>query len=180
MRTETITIYRFAELSEKARQRAKDEYAELFGYERADEALDSMRALARHFDGRVTDWEIDFFRGSHSSMKFSMPDDEPMTKAEIRRRLKELGSYNRKTGRGDGECKLTGVCWDEDAIDGFRLAFRQGETDLDKLMQAAFESWLKACHADCEDFYSDETFGEFCEGNEYEFYEDGRFHAKKG
>ncbi len=178
MRTEQITIYKFSELSDKAKQKAKDDYASHFGYNWGDEAFDSIKKLAEHFGGKVTNYDVDFFNCSHSSMSFDMPDD--MTKAEIRRRLKELGTYNRRTLKGHGDCKLTGYCADENAIDGFRIAFVRGkETDLNKLMEAAFRSWLKAAQDDCEDFYSDETFGEHCEANEYEFKEDGSFHPRR-
>lgn len=132
--------------------------------------MSSLNTLAYHFGGVVSDYSIDWFGGSHSYAKFRMPE---LDKAEIAARLAELGSYNPETLKGDGECKLTGFCADDDAIDGFRIAFAEGEADLEKLMQAAFDSWLKAAQADCEDQYSDEQFGETCDANEYEFYENG-------
>ena len=46
-------------------------------------------------------------------------------------------------------------------------------------MQSAFRAWIKACQADAEDEYTDGTFGEHCEANEYEFWEDGRFYSKR-
>lgn len=87
-----------------------------------------------------------------------------------------LGTYNKRTGKGHGECKLTGFCADECAIDGFRIAWRKGERDLTKLMEAAYDTWIKAAHADCEDQFSDEQFSENCEANGYEFYEDNHGH----
>lgn len=170
MRTQEIKVYKFDELNEKARDRAKQWYAEGCGYVGADDALESIKALAAHFDGEMKDWSIDYFNSSYSSASFEMPE---MSEKEIRSRLKELGSYNRKTGRGNGDCKLTGYTADEDAIDGFRAAFRAGERDLTQLMDAAFDSWLKAAQADCEWQYEDEQFSENCEANGYEFYEDG-------
>lgn len=173
MRTKTVNIYKFSELSEKAKQRVKDEFAANDGYVLSDEAMASINALAEAFGGKMCDYQIDWFGGSYSSAKFKMPCD--WSKADIRKKLMELGTYNKRTLKGHGECKLTGYCMDENAIDGFRIAFvRKKVTDLEELMDAAFDSWLKAAQADCEDYYSDEQFSEMCNANEYEFYEDGR------
>lgn len=180
MRTATIQILKFSELSANAKQRAKDDYANNHGYSWEDEALDSMKKLAEHFGGTVrNNYSIDWFGTTRSWMYFDMPDD--MEPEEIRRRLDQLGTYDAETLKGHGDCALTGVCHDEDAIDGFRIAFLRGKTDpdLNKLMEAAFDSWLKACHADAADQYTDDTFGEHCEANDYEFYENGKFYVAK-
>lgn len=159
------TQYRFAELSETAKDHAKQKFASWDGYSWGDDALESIKALAKHFGGSMTNWSIDWFNSSHSDATFRMPDD--LTFKDIEQRLDELGTYNPETLRGNGDCELTGICFDEDAIDGFRLAFIGGELDLNELMQAGFHTWLSACQADCEDQYSDETFGENCEANDY-------------
>jgi hypothetical protein len=172
----TQTIYRFSELSDKAKQRAKDDYANAEGYAWQAEQMDSLKALAAHFGGELADWSIDFFGASHSSAKFAMPE---MSAKEIKELLGQLGTYNKRTDKGHGDCKLTGFCGDEDAIDGFRIAWRNGERDLSTLMDAAFDSWLKAAQTDCEYQYSDEAFAEHCEANDYEFHEDGRFVGRR-
>ena len=180
MRTETheVTIYRFRELSPAAKDRARQWYQCQGdgGYNWSAEALDSLKALAQHFGAKLSRYEIDWGNNTHSAARFDVPDEDP-TREELAEQLAELGTYNAETLRGDGECKLTGYCHDEDAIDGFRLAFlREGQSDLNKLLQAGFRSWLAACHADYDDFYSDEQFAEHCEANDYEFTEDGGFY----
>lgn len=170
MRLKHVEVFRFSELSETAKDRAKTDHAASLGFCWAGEYMDSINALAAHFDGRMHHWEIDWFNSSYSSASFRMPE---MDAKEIKRRLDLLGSYNKRTGKGHGDCKLTGFCADECAIDGFRIAWRQGERDLEKLMQAAFDSWLKAAQADCEDQFSDEQFSENCDANNYEFYANG-------
>ena len=179
MRKISVPIYKFSELSDKAKQKAKDDYAAIFGYNWSEEALESLKALASHFDGSLKDYSIDWFGGSYSYAKFDIPDE--MTKTEIKKRLKQLGSYNKKTLKGHGDCKLTGVFTDEAAIDGFREAFHEGETDLQKLLEEAFDSLLKECQKDCEASYEDEQFSETCEANDWEFYENGELvSTKKG
>lgn len=169
-RTQQILVYRFSELSEAAKCRAKQAHAAVHGYTWAEEALESLKKLAEHFDGRLRDYSVDFFAASHSWAKFEMPK---MTGAEIRRRMKLLGAFNPQTLKGLGDCKLTGFCMDEDAIDGFRKALDDGERDLGVLMEAAFWSWLKAAQDDCEAQYEDEEFAEYADGNGYEYTDDG-------
>lgn len=170
MRTKTVGVYKFSELSEVAKDRAKQNYASLFGYSWADEAIQSLKALAVHFCGKLKDYEVDWFDSSYSNATFDMPK---MEANEIELLLASLGSHDAKTLRGNGDCVLTGYCADESAIDGFRMAWHKGERDLNALMQAAFDSWLKDCQADCKSFYEDEQFSEHCEANGYEFDENG-------
>ena len=177
MRTKNIQlkIFTFDELSDEAKQRATDKYAELFGYHFADEAIASLNGLAEHFAGRVKDYSLDWFNSSPSSVKFDMPELE---ESDIAERLARLGSYNEETKRGNGDCVLTGYCSDEDAIDGFRQAWHAGERELTRLMQAAFKTWLESAQADCRDFYSNEQFSEHADANKYEFTESGTFYRE--
>lgn len=170
MKTRTIKVYDYSELSDSAKENARQQQAAAIGYSWASEAMESIQGLARHFGGQMDDWEIDWFNCSQSFAHFDMPE---MDREEIAALLGELGTYNPETLKGNGDCKLTGYCLDEDAIDGFRAAFMAGESDLRKLMDAAFDTWLKAAQADCEGEYSDEQFAENCEANGYGFYENG-------
>jgi hypothetical protein len=171
METRTYQVFKFSELSKQGKERAKADYAADIGYSWADEALASIEALAAHFGGKVSRYSIDWFDSSPSSMSFDMPE---MEKDEIERRLRELGDFNAKTLKGSGDCVLTGVCHDEDAIDGFRIAFmRNGETDLNALMRAAFDSWLNICQSDCEYQYKNKEFSEHCDANGYMFTANG-------
>lgn len=179
MRNITMKAYRFGELDERAKERVRSDFASQAGFTRADEYLASLRALALHFGGKLTDWNVDWAACSHSSAKFSMPDDtSPEAIADIGRLLDNLGSFDPETGKGHGDCKLTGYCYDECAIDGFRVAYRQGERDLDKLMQAAFRTWLKAAQEDAAWETSDEGLTEHFDANETEFDVYGRIIAE--
>jgi len=173
MRQITVNILKYAELSPSAKETARQNYAATEGFISGDEALASIKALAEHFGGKVANYEIDWSGGfCHSTMSFEMPLRwSPRT--EIERRLIALGDYNSETLKGLGDCKLTGVCYDEDAIDGFRKAWHDGERNINKLMEAAFRSLLAHCHSEYEDFYTDESFAEHADANDYEYYEDG-------
>lgn len=159
MRTviQEVKVFQFSELSEEAQEGAIQKYYELFGYNWASDAIASLKALAERFGGKLANYDLDWQGAGRAT--FSMPDSDEMDSGEISNRLYQLGTFNAATGKGNGDCKLTGYCADEDAIDGFRAAFTAGETDLQVLMQSAFKSWFNACKADCEDQLSPETFG---------------------
>lgn len=170
MKTLTINVYEFSELDDKAKKRAIYDAQASFGFTFDGEYMASIEKLVEHFDGKMSDWSIDWFNCSASYATFDMPE---MTSKEIKSRLAMLGSYNKKTLCGNGECKLTGYCGDENAIDGFRKAFLGGENDLTKLMQAAFNTWLKAAQEDCAGQYSDEIFSENSDANNYHYKQNG-------
>ncbi len=187
MREISVKVLKYEELSDSAKETARQNYAANMGYLHGDEALETMTKLAEHFGGKVSNYEIDWTGAvCHSTMEFDMPDYEngfdatgyENGEAEIERRLGLLGEFNPETLKGVGECKLTGVCYDEDAIDGFRKAWHDGERDIHKLMTAAFDNMLKQCQSEYDCFYAhgendDSEFAEHCEANEMEFYEDG-------
>lgn len=170
MKQYTMTAYRFTELEAKAKEIAKQKFKDNHGYAWGDEALASIKALAEHFNGKVKNWGIDWFNDTNSHMQFDMPE---MEREEIKNLLDELGDCDPETLMGHGYCALTGYCSDDDAIDGFRKAFVLGEVDLDRLMKAAFDPWLKAAQQDCADQYEDEQFADHCDANDYWFDESG-------
>jgi hypothetical protein len=171
MRTYEAKAYTFGELSDEAKDTAKQDYFSGAGYSWSEDALASLKAFAKAFDARLSDYSIDWFRSTYSDAEFDAPE---MSRREIGRRLRALGTYDKKTLRGHGECKLTGYCADEDALDGMRKAYFAGESDLGELLQEGFQSWLTAAQADAEYQFSDEAFAETCEANSYEFDEAGR------
>lgn len=177
MRTIEVTIYKFSELKKDAKQHAVDEHFNALGYCHADNAMKSLTALAEHFNGKLTDWSIDW-GSTHSWVKFDMPEDDDENSHDnwhqlTYDKLAELGTYDPVTLKGRGDCKLTGYCMDESAIDGFRAAFCAGEDDLGRLMQAAFRTWHADCISDYEDMMSFDSFSETCDANDYEFTKNG-------
>ena len=138
-----------------------------------------MKAFAEHFGGKMKDWEVDFFGGSHCSAYFAFSyEAEEMTDEERREfitgKLAELGEFNPDTLKGLGSCALTGYCADDDAIDGARQYFaKHPDATLEDIMQAAFSAWLEAAQADCAARFEDEAMAEHCEANGYTFEESG-------
>ncbi len=134
----------------------------------------SFKAFVKHFGCTLVDWNICWDDGIPSDAKFLCPglcgeEDYDIVEEE----LNELGSFNPETLKGPGDCKLTGVCFDEVLKDAFRKAWENGERDFNELMQAAFGEWLEDCQKDFEHQKSMEAFEETVEANEMEFLETG-------
>ena len=171
MKTIETTVYEFDELDDRAKEKARDWFREGFEFPWADECLQSLKALAEHFNGKVKDYSIDWFNSSYSSARFDMPE---MEAGKIESRMADLGTFNPKTLKGHGDCKLTGYCADESAIDGFRKAWYDGERDLEKLMNAAFSSWLKDAQTDAQSLMEDESVDDSITANGYLFTKEGK------
>jgi hypothetical protein len=195
-REKTIKVYKFSELSDKAKARVKYDHQVHGDDIDTDAYLASIKALAAHFGAKVKDYEIDWSGGAAPSlMSFEVPERESVVdvpddvdgndeaaydaaldkawEAWLKGKLDELGQYNPETLKGVGECKLTGYGYDDDAIDGFRKAFHEGERDLESLLDAAFDSWIESAHDEYKGFYEDDNYAEYADGNDREYYADG-------
>lgn len=173
-----VNVYQYAELSEKAKEKARDWYRSGDEYHWADDELASLKAFAEHFGAKLAKYEIDWGNGTYSSASFDVPETE-MEPAELEKLFSELGTFDPVTLKGNGDCVLTGYCGDENAIDGARMAWSKGERDLEKILQAGFRTWLKAAQADYEYQLSDEATEESIIANEYEFTADGKIWSDK-
>lgn len=176
MKKVTITVYEFSELSNEAKEVAKDKHAEISGYSWSEEALNSLKKLAEHFGGKLVDYQVSWNNSSRSYALFDAPE---YTEEQLESLIEELGAVDPKTNKGTGECVLTGYCMDDSAADGVREAFNNGERDTNKLLQAGFRSWLKDCQDDYQSQYSDEGFTEIAEANEWFFTKDGKIFNEK-
>lgn len=148
--------YRFADLAPDVKEDVKRRYQV-----NSDKAIDVLKALAKHFNGKLKNYSIDWFNNTYSDASFNMP-------------VMEADEIERRTDQMDPDAlSLTGWHLDYNPIKAIKEAFRSHSPDLDKLMQIGFRALLKAAQDDCADFYSDEQFGEHCDANEMWFNADG-------
>jgi len=168
----TINLYKFSELSQEAKDYAVARNAETDDYHWSSDALKSLKKFAEHFGAELKDYSIDYHNCSPSYVKFELPYED-YTSNELKKLIKDMGSFNKKTKRGLGDCKFTGVGSDEDAADGARIAYYAGERDLNELLQAGFRSWLKAAQSDYEYQLSEKGYAEYCDGNDVKFMSNG-------
>lgn len=158
MRTETIEIFKFNELNDKAKERARDWYRNGLDFAWSDESLDSIKAFCEHFGARLTGWSV----GAYSPYSFDV--DAP---ASLFRGLK-LRDVNR-------DAMPTGYCLDCALWFTFYDTFKATGC-ASKAFEAALDQAFKDWRADMEWQLSDECVDETIEANEYEFTEDGRIH----
>lgn len=105
-----------------------------------DEMIDSLKAFAAYHNVDV-DYSIGAFPDRGEYIRFSGPIDF--------------------TDKPEGDCPLTGVCYDYDLIES------ASASDLEYRA-------LKAIHAESEYLYADEGLRDLCEANEYEFLPSGK------
>jgi hypothetical protein len=147
----TINTYTYEELSPKAQERARTDFAESYDYD-ADEAMATMEALCKALGVTFTHYEIDWVNGYVHEARFDDPyrSDDAVEYGDpgLVAIVAALGDVDPETGRGLGDCKLTGMCFDEDALDPVRAAVKVGETDRARLCRFALEALVKTTAAD--------------------------------
>ena len=176
MRTLQTTIYKFNELPEEGKEKAIERFRQTeyeHGYNWSDDSVSSVLKFAEHFGCSIERWSFDFAEPHRNEYRIDTPYQE-WEEDEVQQALDALGTYDPKTLRGNGECKLTGMCFDEDCIDGFRIEWYKGERDIEELIRAGIQTWETSVQNDWEHQVSDEGITESIECNEYEFTEDGK------
>lgn len=158
MRTETIEIFQFEELSDAAKERARDWWRSNGETFWGGESLDSIKTFCEHFGARLTGWSV----GAYSPYSFDV--DAP---ASLFRGLK-LRDVNR-------DAMPTGYCLDCSLWFTFYDTFKATGC-ASKAFEAALDQAFKDWRADMESQFEDEYVDEHLIANGYEFTEDGRIH----
>lgn len=148
-RTETITLYNFDELSDEAKEKARD-YVRNNWHDLAqhyvDDMIETLKALKTEIGGDL-DYSISVVPDRGEFVKLSGYSPEKLAKLMLKK----------------DECPLTGMCYDIDVTEALAK---------DELEHAV----LKTLHAEGEYTYSDEGIDEMLTANEHEFTEEGKFY----
>jgi len=155
MRHEIITIYKFNELSEKAKAKACERWRQAgMDFDYSDD-LNSIKVFCDYFGVNLTDYQVDAHYPFHYKTN--------ATNEHFRgRKLKDFKLNHMPTGYYL-DCSVWNTFYESfkktgDAKEAFNDALHQGFSDLQKEME-----WRD----------SDQAILETLEINEYEFYEDG-------
>lgn len=193
MKVITKTIYNIDELSESAKEKAYSNWQNISEYPWGNDNMATLTAFEKIFPVEISGWEYGYYK----YIKFNMTCENEIENLSGVRLMKYIYNnyYNRITngkcfGKVDNKyqykqrlsniivdtcCALTGYCIDDyilNPIFDFLKSPSENITFRD-LMEDCLESWLCACHADYEHYFSMENFIEECELNHYEFYNDG-------
>jgi hypothetical protein len=156
MKTATVNIYKFEELSDDAKEKARQWWRTDLDYPWHDESLASIKTFCEFFGVKLTDWSIGAF--TYYNYKTDATN-------ENFRGLK-LKNFNRDN-------MPTGYCLDCDLWMTFYDEFKR-TGDAKYAFIAALDAAFKAWRKDIEYQYSDEATDESIIMNEYEFFENGK------
>lgn len=189
MRTEEIKIYKFDELSDEAKERAREWYREGMddfwmherqeSYQQAEEIYDALHSIEEEISGaRLYAWiENNLSHIWDKSCYYSKHIDGSIKKDWwsykydcIKKRRSRIKVVNNIEG-----CPLTGVTYDYDfllPIIEFMKKPDSSTTNLD----LELPSYRDVAERDWEYMTSDEAVDETLEINDYEFTEDGNIY----
>ena len=197
MRTKTLTVYNYSELSEEAKERACQEMLEHFDYPWSGENRDTLTEFENNFPVTVKDFR---YGSCNSFVDFDFTSDDKTEELTGVRLLKYLhnnyydvlfkGKYYSKTKYVDGKfsskhrhskvqkencCTLTGYYIDDAILKPIYEFLKNPVEHINfyDLMNECLQSWLSAVNNDYEAMQSEEYLAEHAEVNEIEFDEDG-------
>jgi len=189
MREVEQTIYRYSELSEKAQEKAYNDFLCDGDYPFGAENRETLKEFETTFPIKVKDWEYGY--NFYATVDFI--GDVDIAKLSGIRLLKYLVNnywdvlYRPKYYYipANSKCRhskcqyetgysLTGF-WTDNIILKPISDFMENpnETTFEELLIDCVNMWLKACSEDYIDYFSMEHFEEICAYEEWEFYEDG-------
>jgi hypothetical protein len=195
MKTKTINIYSFNELSNEAKDHAIQQYresnTEIFW---ADETIESLKGLFKNCSCvSLKDWSLG---ESNSWIRVSFTNDEveelsgkramawvenhllsniriPCNSFALNGTRKKLAQYGSYYHAGMIKpCPFTGYCADDDFLDDLIKEIKSG-TDLKTAFEGLATVYQKIINNEIEYQNSEEYITERFEANEYEFDEEG-------
>lgn len=155
MRTITKQVFTFDELSDRAKEKAREWYREGAEFPWLEEHKASIDAFIDHFGAVLKGWNI----GPWSPPDYDVEFDNSNFRGV-------------KLSQFTGQEMLTGFCADSDLWGTFRAEFkRTGDAKIafESAVRVGFEAW----RTEWEYSLSDESADESIRANEYEFYENG-------
>lgn len=159
MKQVTVNLYKFDELSDDAKETAREQYRNAgIEYSWWDESINSIKAFCDHFGVSIKDYEIGAYQPSYLTTD--------ATNANFRSvKLRDIDREQSPTGYCL-DCTLWYSFYDQfkrtgDALYAFNDAIDEAVSDIVK---------------DCEYQYSDEYIDEILTINEYDFTENGKLY----
>lgn len=155
MRTITKQVFTFDELSDEAKENAREWYREGAEFPWCEEYKASINAFIDHFGAVLKGWNI----GPWSPLDYDVEYDNSNFRGV-------------KLSQFTGEEMPTGFCADRDLWGTFREEFKR-TGNAKYAFEEAIDAGFKAWRDDWEYSLSDEAVDENIRANEYEFYENG-------
>jgi hypothetical protein len=172
-RNVNTTIYKFSELDERAKERARDWYRQGIDYDWGSDNVASLKGWADWFYVKIKNYSLGGSDNRSQDVDFELNIDSNIE--ELRGvRLWKWMQNQMVLPDLTGNCPFTGYCFDENLLDKIREFINHPwDTDYRELMQDCIDEFCKAYADDVDYQYSDEAVDESMEANDYEFDEDG-------
>jgi hypothetical protein len=175
MREVTEKVYKFAELTEEAKEKAREWFRSIDEYPWGSDQRASLKAFEREFPIKVRDWSVGAWGYSYcyGDVSDNLDDSErEMTGPEL---VAHLLEYHGKVVdvKGNG---LTGSCTDYGLLEPmWAVIEKRNDQDLtyEQLLKYCLTNWADEYRKDIEAQDEDEYVDDCIVANDYEFYEDG-------
>lgn len=176
MRTETIEIFTFAELTDSAKERARQWFREGGCWHWSDEWWDSAAAFSK-----IAPIKVRSIHWERAEPEMVWSEDAELSELSGVRAWKWLhnnGWFDLAAENVKGGCTLTGYCGDCAFFDPIEKYARDpmGVPELGDLFRDCVYSWAFAARDDMEWSHSDECVDDTIEANGYEFEACGNFY----
>lgn len=174
MRVKTIQILTYSELSDTAKETARNWYRQCGDcYYSGDENVESLKRWAAWFHVKISNYSLGGSDNRSQGVQYDVIIDDNAENLSGVRLWKWLNNQF-MLPKLDGNCPFTGYCFDENLLNPIReFMKRPGGQSYADLMWECVESFVSAYAADVDYSYSDEAVEENILGNEYEFDEYG-------
>jgi len=172
-RTITKEIFKFPELSDSAKEKARYWYRSTTEYTWLDENLQSLRKWGEWMHVKIKNYNLGGSDNRHNHIEWETDIDEGFDSL-IGVRLWKYFQNQFAMPDLSGNCPFTGNCFDEVLLDRFREFMEHPwDTSYRKLIQESIDAFVESYAEDVDAEYSDEQVDEALYMNDYEFYEDG-------
>lgn len=156
MRTKEIAVYSYYELSDSAKENARNWFLSTSDVNWNEESRNSIEEFCNHFGIRLTTWRVSAFESPDYHADYFNSHFRGLKLKDFRR-----------------DYTPTGYCLDSDLWETFYDVFKttgSAKNAFDSALWAGFTAWRKDLEYQC----SEEYVSEILTVNEYEFTEDGR------
>lgn len=190
MKTETINLYSYDELSEQAKEKVIEDFSQDDLYSWWNEDYESMKEFCKYFPVELKDYRIDFCQ-KDSRVNIDIDNDvsdftgirlmkyiinnyyDALFKRKYLNHVKGKAIYSKI--QYDNCCVLTGYCMDNDILQPIYdfLKKPDNHTTLYDLLYECVECWLSACQNALIESYKRENIEDFILANDYTFRENG-------
>lgn len=156
MRTDIIEVFKFDELSDSAKEKARDWYRSNADFHWSDESKESIIAFCDHFGIRLKSWNVSPYSSPDYSAEYFNSHFRGLKLKDFNRDHMPTGYYL--------DCELWITFYDQFKATGC------AKKAFDSALWAGFIGWRNEMESQLEDDYIDEHLLI----NEYEFTENGK------